>query len=127
MPDEYRVSLTIERNGVALDGMPIIRRLIVNQDADISIVATADNNSTSFHPIAAAISPAMQLFLLQTDQTINLQINQSGTAAPLPITGGGLILIVGANLQQATPSLNIVFNNPGASTSANLSGLCGGT
>lgn len=124
MSDEYRVSILVEKNGSQLAGMPIVRRLIVNEDADILQIAAADNNTTSFHPIPAAVSPTMQLFLLTVDQAINLEINAN---TPLPLNANGLILIIGSALAQATPSDNIQFNNPGAVTAANLTGITAGS
>lgn len=122
---EIRVILTIEQDGEELPNMPIVRRYVVNEAAQIgNLIATPDSNTTTFHPIAAAVMPAMSIFLLQTDQALNLEINQN---TPLPLNAQGLILILGADLAQATPTDNIEYNNPSASISANLTGLVAGT
>ena len=124
MSDEYRLTLLIEKNGINLPAMPIIRRLIVNEDADILQIATPDSNTTSFHPIPAAVSGTMQIFLATTDQALNLEINAN---TPLPLNANGLVLIFGTALTQGTPSNNIQFNNPSSTVSANITGTVAGS
>jgi hypothetical protein len=124
MSDEYRLTVLLERNGKQLPNFPLIRRLVINEDADILQQAQPDSNTTTFHPIPAAVMQTMQIFLLTTDQPINLDINQ---LSAVPLNGRGLILIWGTALTQATPSDNITFNNPSSATVANLSGTVAGS
>lgn len=122
---ELRATITLEVDGVALPDMPIIRRYIVAEmSGPVAISQPADNNTTSFHPIAALTMPSLGAFLLTTDQAENIKINLN---TPLPLNAGGLILILGANLTQGTPNQNIEVNNPAASQAANLGVLGGGT
>lgn len=125
---ELRITLLVEQDGEALPNMPIIKRLIVAEAAGpVSISAAADNNTTSYHPIAAGTMPQWNFFLLESDLGLNLQINQAGTSNPLPLQSAGLLLIVGTQLAQATPADNIEFNNPAVSQAANLTIVVGGT
>lgn len=127
MPVEVRVTLNIEVDGVALADMPIIQRAIYAEYANPKIIATADNNTTSYHAISAATMAAMNFFFLQTDQALNLQINQAGTSNPLPVQAGSIVLVMSPNLTQGTPSNNVTFNNPAASASAHLNVVVAGT
>ena len=127
MSVEIRVTLNIEVNGEPLANMPVISRAIYNEYANPVIIATADNNTTSYHGISAATMAAMNFFYLNTDQALNLQINQAGTSNPLPLNAGSIILIMSPNLTQGTPSNNVTFNNPAVSTSANLDIVVAGT
>lgn len=124
MADEYRVILSIEKNGQPLDNMPIVRRLIVQEDADVQIVAAPDNNTLTYHPVAAAIMPQLQLFLLQSDNPLNIELNAN---TPIVMNGNGLLLAVGVDFQQATPADNIQYNNPAATAPANVTGIVAGT
>lgn len=67
---------------------------------------------------------ALGIFYLATDQALNLNLNQ---LTALPLNANGLILILGTNLIQGTPSNNVTVNNPAVSTSANITGLVAGT
>lgn len=123
---ELRVTLNVEIDGEALPDMPIIRRYILNETAQLNFSANPDNNTTSFHAIPAAIMPSMGIFFLTFDQAANLNINQN---TPLPLNANSVVLILGANLAQGTPSNNVTYNNPAASGGAvlNMSGLVAGT
>lgn len=127
MAHEIRVTLNIEVDGQSLPDMPLIRRALYAELASPIVTATADKNATTFHGIAAATMAALNFFYLSTDQALNLQINQSGTSAPLPLNAGSVVLIMSPNLTQGTPTNNITYNNPAASASANLSILVAGT
>lgn len=124
MSDEYRVIVQLEKNGVALNGMPLIRRLIVNEDADILQIATPDSNTSTFHPLAAATMPTLQIFLLTTDQAINLELNENN---PVPLNANSLVLIFGTAMAQSPPTDNIEYNNPSSTVSANLTGTVAGS
>ena len=117
MSDEYRVTVLIEKNGVSLDGMPIVRRLIVNEDANSTLVAAPDSNTSTFHAIPAAVMATLGIFFVAPDQAINLKINMN---TPLPLNANGLVLIMGAALAQGTPNTNVEYNNPSSLINANL-------
>ena len=68
--------------------------------------------------------PVLGDFLLTTDLALNLKLNLN---TPLPLNAGGLVLILGANLTQGTPTQNVEINNPSAATAANVGVLAGGT
>lgn len=123
---EWRFVVNIEKDGVALADFPVIRRYIQNEDAAINQVFAPDNNSSTFHPVAAAIMPALGVIYLQFDQAINLQLNAN---SPLPMNANGFVLIVGANLTQNPPDTNVEINNPAATggVSVNLIGLVSGS
>jgi hypothetical protein len=115
---EVRATILIEVDGVTLPDFPIIKRYIVSELANLGdVIATPDSNSSAFHPIPAAIMATLGIFMVTPDQATNWEINQN---TPLPLNAGGLILIMGAALTQATPSQNIEYNNPSSSVSANL-------
>ena len=124
---EIRVTVTVEVDGEPLTDMPVIQRSIYTEYAQPTIVATPDSNSTSFHGIAAATMAAMNFFFLQTDQALNLQINQAGTSNPLPLLAGSMVLIMSPNLAQGTAANNVTYNNPSSTTNANLKILVAGT
>lgn len=124
MADEYRITLVVEKNGQALDNMPIIRRLVVNEDAAVQIVAPADNDTTTYHPLAAAIMPTANIVLISTDSNLNISLNQN---TPFALQANGLMLLFGTALAQATPADNIEYNNPAASGSGNITGVIAGT
>jgi hypothetical protein len=121
---ELLFTLTITQDGNQIQDVPLIYRFVVPQATNTTIVAAADNNTSTYHPIAAIDENPLQVFMLTMDQAINLNINQ---LTALPMMAGGMILILGANLTQATASQNIEYNNPSASTAANLVLLAGGT
>jgi hypothetical protein len=124
MAHEIRFTLNIEIDGQSLPNMPVVRRYADNEANTIAQVQGPDNNTSSFHGIAAATMAALGIFYLATDQALNLNLNQ---LAALPLNANGLILILGTNLTQATPSNNVTVNNPAVATSANITGLVAGT
>ena len=115
---ELRVTINFEIDGEPLANMPIVRRYIVGEVASqLAIIALPDSNTSTFHPIAAAIMPTLGAICITNDQPVNYDINQ---LAALSMNAGGLILILGAALTQATPADNIEYNNPSASVNVNL-------
>lgn len=123
---EVRVTLNIAVDGNPLPDMPIVKTVQVAEAAQINnLIASADNNTTSYHGIAAAEMPTMSVFFLTADQAMNYKINGSATA--LPMNAGSLVLFISSNLAQGTPANNVTFNNPAATTASNLSGLVAGT
>ena len=124
MSDEYRFTILVEKNGIALDNMPIIQRYSVAEDATAEVVQAADNNTTSFHAIPQLTMGTLGFFLLTTDQALNVKFNLN---TPVPFNANGLILFLGCALAQATPNQNIEVNNPAVSTAANLDIVGGGT
>lgn len=126
MSDTYKFSILIEKNGAALPNMPLIRRINVAEDAELNLTATPDNNSTSFHEIAAATMAAMGVLFLTVDQAVNLKFNLN---TPVPLDAGGVVLIIGTNLTQATPPQNVEYNNPALTggVNATLTGVVAGT
>lgn len=126
MPREIRITLNVEVDGQPLADMPIIQRGLYAEYANPQIVATPDNNSTSHHGIAAGTMPAWNFFFLQTDQALNLNINQ---LTDLPLLAGSLILVMSPNLTQGTPANNVTYNNPALTggVNANLNIVIAGT
>lgn len=120
MSDEYRVTVLIEKNGVSLPDFPLIRRLIFNESADTTIVASPDSNTTSYHEIAAATMPTLGLFFVAPDQAVNLKFNLN---TPVSMDAQSIVLIMGCALAQGTPTQNIEYNNPSSSVSSNLQPL----
>lgn len=115
---ELRCTISFELDGVALADMPIVRRYIVGEaSTGMTVIAAPDSNTTSFHPIQAAIMPSLGVICLTNDQPANLEINQN---TPLPMNAGGLVLILGSALVQATPNTNVEYNNPSSSIPVNL-------
>lgn len=124
---ELRATILLELDGEPLADMPIVRRYIVNEQSGLGTIQLApDNNSSTFHPIAALTMSNLGIFFLATDSALNLDINQ---LTALPLNANGLILILGAALAQGTPTENITLNNPATtgSASANVNILGGGT
>ena len=122
---ELRFTLLVESDGVALPDMPIIRRYVVAESSGVvAISQAADNNTSTFHPLPQLTMPALGIFMLTSDQALNVKLNLN---TPLPMNADSLILILGADLTQATPSQNCEVNNPSAATAANLGVLAGGT
>lgn len=117
--------LTLEVDGVPLPNFPIIRRL---SEAEVvpteTIVAAADNNTSTFHAIAAATMPNMGVFLMTMDQAMNLKFNLN---TQVSFNANGLVLFFGSSLTQGTPTQNIEYNNPAASQAANLTITVAGT
>lgn len=122
---ELRFTILVEQDGTALPDMPIIRRFVTTESTGVvAISQAADNNTSSYHPIAALTMPSLGIFLLTSDQALNVNINQN---TPLPLNANSVVLILGASLTQGTPTQNIEINNPAASTAANVGVLGGGT
>lgn len=122
---EVRTTILIEVDGVTLPDFPIIRRYVVAELSGlVALSQAADNNTSSFHPIPQLVMPNLGVFLLTTDQALNLKLNLN---TPLPLNAGALVLILGCALTQGTPSQNVELNNPGATTAANVGVLGGGT
>lgn len=117
MSDEYRFTLLVEKNGVALDNMPIIQRYSVAEDATAESIALPDSNTTSFHPIPQLTMSTLNFFLMTMDQAENVKFNLN---TPVPFNANGLILFLGCSLTQATPNQNIETNNPSSTVNANL-------
>ena len=115
---EIRATLLLEVDGVSLPDFPIIKRLVVNEIASLGdLIATPDSNTTSYHAIAAAIMATMGVFVMTTDQAVNLKFNLN---TPISMNADGLVLIMGCALAQGTPSQNVEYNNPSSSVNANL-------
>lgn len=114
---EWKFTLSIEKDGVPLNDMPVVRRYIQPEDAAFELVATPDNNSTTYHPIAAAIMSSLGIFYVTNDQACNLKLNLN---TPIPMNAGGLVLIVGTALTQGTPNQNVEYNNPALTGGVNV-------
>ena len=122
---ELRATILLEVDGVALPDFPIIRRYVVAELSGLNtIVQPADNNTTSFHPIPQLTMPSLGVFLLTSDQALNLKLNLN---TPVPLNANSLVLILGSVLTQGTPNTNAEINNPSAATAANVGVLGGGT
>jgi hypothetical protein len=112
------MTVSFELDGIPLPDMPIVRRYIVGEAlTNSTIIATPDSDAVTFHPIQAAIMPALGTICVTNDQPANLEINQN---APLPMNAGGFVLIMGANLAQGTPNLNVTYNNPSSTDNVTL-------
>lgn len=94
---------------MALPDFPMVRRFVVAEVAQTSQAFVPDNNSSSFHGIAAITSPNVNVVYLDSDQALNLNINQ---LTALALQAGGFILLFGVSLQQGTPSDDLTVNNP---------------
>lgn len=115
---ELRATISFELDGIPLADMPIVRRYIVSEaSTGMTIIATPDSDSVTFHAIQAAIMATLGTICVTNDQPANLEINQN---APLPMNAGGFVLIMGANLAQGTPNLNVTYNNPSIDTNVTL-------
>lgn len=124
---EIRAVLTLEIDGVALPDMPIVRRFVVAEGGGIITQTFApDNNSTTFHPIPSITSPNVNVLFIESDQQLNLNLNQ---LTALVLQAGGFVLLFGTSLQQATPSNDATINNPAATggATANVGILATGT
>jgi hypothetical protein len=122
---ELRATILLEVDGVALPDFPIIRRYIVAELSGLNAISQpADNNTSTFHPIPQLTMPSLGVFLLTSDQALNLKLNLN---TPVALNANGLMLILGCTLTQGTPSQNVEINNPAASTAANVGVLAGGT
>lgn len=115
---ELRATISFELDGIPLPDMPIVRRYIVNEvSTNMQIIATPDSGTVTYHPIQAAIMATLGTICITNDQPCNLEINQN---TPLSLNAGGLILIMGADLAQATPNQNVEYNNPSSTTNVTL-------
>jgi hypothetical protein len=115
---ELRATISFELDGIPLPDMPIVRRYIVSEaSTGMTIIATPDSNTSSFHAIQAAIMPILGTICVTNDQACNLEINQN---TPLPMNAGGFVLIMGANLAQGTPNTNVEYNNPSSTVNVTL-------
>lgn len=123
---EIRATLNIELDGVSLPDFPKVRRFVVNEVAQTAQSFVPDNNSSTFHQVAAIVSPNVNVIYLDSDQALNLDINQ---LSALALQAGGFILLFGVSLQQATPANDITINNPALTggVTANASILATGT
>ena len=122
---EVRITLEIEVDGTVLPNHPIIRRYSTNEVESIgNYTVAANNDTTTFNGLPMATMPALNIALIQTDQALNININQLTKFA---LNANGYILLVGVNLAQATATNNITINNPAAATAANVTGLVAGT
>ena len=122
---ELRFTILAEQDGVMLPDFPIVRRYIVNESAQLGdLIAAPDSNTSTFHPIAAAVMAALGILFLTTDQAINLNLN---ALSALPLNANGLILILGTDLAQSPPDTNVEYNNPSSTVSANLSVIAAGS
>ena len=123
-----KVSVLIELDGQKIANSPLVYRYNVaeNSGPGLTLIATPDNGSVTYHPVAAATMPAMTAFIATTDQPINFKINVN---TPVPLSPPGIIMILGTNLVQGTPNLNIQYNNPALTGGANatLSIIAAGT
>jgi hypothetical protein len=115
---ELRMTVSFELDGIPLADMPIVRRYIVGEaSTGMTIIATPDSGTVTYHPIQAAIMPTLGTICVTNDQPANLTINQN---TPLPMNAGGFVLIMGANLAQGTPNLNVTYNNPSSTDNVTL-------
>ena len=124
MSDEYRFTILVEKNGVPLDNMPLIRRYSITEDTYGVVSQAADNNTTSYHEFPQLTMPNLTFFMMTMDQAENLKFNLN---TPVSFNANGVVLFLGCTMTQGTPSQNIEVNNPGASTASNNSVLGGGT
>ena len=116
---ELRATLLLELDGVALADFPVVsRQIIAEGGAPVIQTFVPDNNSTSFHQVPSITSPNVGILFVQTDQALNLNLNQ---LAAVPLLAGGFVLFFGTQLTQATPANDVTINNPALTGGATAS------
>lgn len=112
MPDTYKLTLILEKNGTPLQGYaPLIRRLTVDQSQSFDELLVSGGGDVAL-PVAQI--GTLTLLILTGDQT------QSYKPGTVTLNAGGLIVLF-----NATGATETLANASGVT--ANNKGLAGGT
>jgi hypothetical protein len=117
MPHIIEFSLNLKVDGVSYPNFPLIRRLQVDQLQPLGQIQTAGTGYTSL----ASLLTALQVGVIQVDESIDLRLNNQSTGS-IPINAGGLIAFIDVNINTATLISALI-----GATDANLNGLLGGS
>ena len=121
----YRVVVQIEKDGVAVAGSPIIQSLSCAEGVEFQNALDGSGGTIVYETLPITTLDTVQLLLLRVDGETNVKFNN--VSGVLPLTAGGLLLVVGAALSAASPSTNVFANNPAdAGTAVTPTGLAGG-
>lgn len=125
MSTQLRFTILVERDGVALPNMPIVRTYTDTEVTGVNaFTQAADSNSSSYHEIAALTMPTLGVFMLTTDLALNAKFNLN---TPIPLNADSVVLLLGCALAQGTATQNVELNNPSTTTAANVTVLGAGT
>ena len=112
MPDTYKLTLALEKNGTPVPGYdPLVRRLTVDQSQSFDELLASGGGAVAL-PIGQV--GTVSLLILTGDQL------QTYTSGAITLNAGGLILLF-----NATGATETLTNASG--TTANNKGLAGGT
>lgn len=124
---QVEVTVIVKVDGQTLAGFPWIDRQTVNEAEPIEVSKAGGDSAGVFTTIPGLnVVPAVLAFALKTDNAVNLKFASVSSAdGIIALQGGGMIVIVGANIA-AGAALNTLINNTGANA-ANLKVLSAGT
>lgn len=112
---EIRSTLNFEQDGSPLPDMPAVFRQIYPESTGVvTIAATADSNTTSYHAVNLNITTISWLYLT-CDQTLNLKFN--GGSDVFALDAAGALLFAGISFSTSTL---VEYNNPSSTTTANI-------
>lgn len=125
-----KATLTLDLDGVALPGFPVIRRLAVAETQQFSYEEADDTTSTTWSAVPAAQVDTLQFVFLRADRGVNLRFNDgqtdTDTMGVLPLNTAGFMLIFDTTINAGAGSPNLRVNNNSGGTAV-LRGLVGGT
>lgn len=117
-----KVTVNIERDGVAIAGYPVVKRIETDEYALLSTDKTDDGDGTTFTQLSSLGS--VQFAAVASDQQVTVRFDGQ-TDAGILLNAGGLILIMDAVID-AGAATNITVNN-NLQPTANIETINAGT
>jgi len=119
------ITIQVKRDGIQLDGFPIIRRLEVDELQGFAYEEANDGDDTTFSALPASQLDTIQVLVVKSDQQITLRLDGQSDAG-IVLNAGGLLALIDATIDAGAGASNASVNNNSGST-ANVEGVAAGT
>jgi len=122
-----RIALSVQVNGVEVEGLPVIRRIEVDEFQAFNFEKAGDNDAVTFTALPADQLAEIQMLLLQSDKGVTLRLDGQ-TDAGIFINPGGLVFLLNVDIDAGAGAPNAKLNhNAAVGILAAIRGLAGGT
>lgn len=119
-----KATLTLEQNGVKLQGFPVVHRLEVDESQSPIYEQADDGDSGTFDAVPTGQLGEVQVFYATADQQVTFRFDGQSDAG-IVLNAGGFLMLFNVDMD-AGATTNATINNASDST-ANVKVIAGGT
>jgi hypothetical protein len=119
--DTLEITLAVKRNGVAVPGLQLTKRIAVDEFQSF-VYEAAD--AAGYVSIPSSQIDTVQALVVSSDQAVTVRLNGQSDAG-LVLNAGGLLVMLDGTLNSAVATNTTISNSSG--NAAIISGFAGGT